>query len=775
MSTGGIIGGILGAVVGYFVSGGNPYGAYLGWTIGFGAGMMVDPLTPDMPSPGQPELGNLNISTSTEGAPIKDILGTTKIAQGNILWYGAQHIVEITNRVEPFGGKGTVGGIMGGATGKGDPEETSHQYYVSWALGICMGPVDTLYTIYNGDDVVWSGELNRPLAGGEETIVLTDMGSMTFYFGTDDQVANATLTSKLEDSTLNPAYRHQCYAFFNDCSTGNQERIPTMKFVLRKCPTFAFNANKTIQTYDYNPAHAKYYILSTLLEIPTAHLDATSFSDEADALSTEERGISICFNAQGAALNTYIEPILAHIDGILRWGNDGKFHPKLIRADEAVGALPSFDENDMLDTLELSRKSWYDTKNEIKVQYSERIVSGGLEPTAGDITVIDSWEFDTDVLFTLQEPVKIPAAWEGEGAYMAPYTTYWAVAVWLSSWFRKIRIDTFQIASKTGLITKSLTDQRTTILEPELSGSYQDYFNKTFFPNAYYFRSNDQIDSIMIYPAGNIGAKPSGQIADFEVGEFPCSTLTLSGLGTLCCTASIIVGVESRLKTFQINAVGGFGSDTFLDIYTFDYANDSYFDLIQTHMIGMIACCYTTGVSTNGYIFTIGIDIAGDIENSTYDTYQFENTACGRPKTLWMQGTDIDSVYAIIYDNGFNFTIKTINIDNFGNITLLNSDINTCTSLSSWSEFGICKIDQETIAIVGLDGLYGGRIYIYRIGSDGAISELKTLKFYDGTIGGKAPENFRIISLGNNIYFVSYMIFYGLTERHGHCTTLKIT
>ena len=764
MTVGMILGGVLGGAIGWMI--GGPAGAYYGFTIGFGVGAMVDPLIPDMPVPGMPELGNLNISTAEEGLPIKDVLGTTKISSGNIFWYGAQRVVEITEEVET-GGKG------GGGT---ENVVTGYNYYVSWALGICMGPVDTLYTVYNGDDVVWSGELNRPLAGGEETIVLTDMGSMTFYFGTADQVANVTLTSKLEDPTLSPAYRHQCYAFFNDCCTGTHERIPTMKFVLRKNPTFAFNASETIQTYDYNPAHAMYYILNTLLDIPTTYLDPTDFSDVADTLYTENRGISMLFDAYSPALTYLGESLLAHIDGLLRWGNDGKFHPKLIRADEAVGALPSFDENDMLSTLQLSRKSWYDTKNEVKVEYAERIYPG-FEAVAGIVTVIDSWEWDSDVLYILHASVKIPAAWEGEilSGYVAPFTTYWAVGMFAMSWAKIIRIDTFQIASETGLITKVLTDQRKTFLSYEALGSCQDYLKRSFFPGAYYFRSNNQIDSIMIYPAGNIGIEPAGHMADFGIIEYPCKAITLTGLGTLCCTVSSNVGTASKLNTFQVNAVAGFGTDVFMDSHSFIYTGDtSNFDLIQTHMVGMIACIYTTGTNVNGYIFTIGVDIAGDIEDSEYDSYQFENTTCYRPKIIWLQGTDTDSIYVLVYDNGANYTIKTLSIDNSGNISELSSNTGTCTSLTTWANFDICKVDKETIAVVGRDGLYGGRIYLYQISNSGAISELGTLKFYDGTIGGKAPEDFRIIYLGNNFYLISYMIYYGLTERHGHCTTIKI-
>lgn len=359
MSTGMWFGGVVGGVVGLMI--GGPVGAYYGATIGMGIGALIDPIQPDISSPGQPELGNLNISTANEGIPIKDMLGTVKISQGNIIWYCCERVVQVTEEVE--GGKGGGGSQQ---------VTTGYKYYASWALGLCMGEVDTLCTIYNGDDVVWYGELNRPVSGGEETITLTGMGSATFYFGTDDQAANATIGSNIADPTLNTPYRHLCWVFFNDCYIGPTERIPTMKFVLRKTPTFAFNANKIIQTYDYNPAHAQYYILNDMLEISTDYLNATAFSSVADTLYSENLGISMLFNSQNAAI-TYIESVLAHTDSIIRWGNDGKFHPKLIRADEDEGNLLSFDENDLLDDLEIERRSWYDTLNEVKVQYTEMI------------------------------------------------------------------------------------------------------------------------------------------------------------------------------------------------------------------------------------------------------------------------------------------------------------------------------------------------------------------------------------------------------------------
>jgi hypothetical protein len=371
MSTGMWIGGIVGGVIGAFW---GPVGVYYGATIGMGIGALIDPIQPDISSPGQPELGNINISTADEGIPIKDVLGTVKISQGNIIWYCCERVVAVTEDVDT-GGKG------GGGS---ETVTTGYKYYATWALGLCMGEVDALYTIYNGDDVVWYGELNRPASGGEETITLTNMGSATFYFGTNDQVANATIGANIADSTLNTPYRHLCWVFFNDCCIGPTERIPTMKFVLRKTPTFAFNANEIIQTYDYNPAHAQYYILNDMLEISIDYLNTTAFSNVADTLYSENRGISMLFSSQNAAI-TYIESILAHTDSIIRWGNDGKFHPKLIRADEDEGNLLSFDENALLDDLEIERRSWYDTLNEVKVQYTEMIDREIEDPPCQDV------------------------------------------------------------------------------------------------------------------------------------------------------------------------------------------------------------------------------------------------------------------------------------------------------------------------------------------------------------------------------------------------------
>jgi len=196
------------------------------------------------------------------------------------------------------------------------------------------------------------------------------IGSVDFYFGTDDHAANATVGTVISDSTLNTPYRNMCWAFFDDCYIGGYNRTPTYKFIVKKMPSNAFNASHEIQTYNVNPAHAMWYILSNLSGLPESWLHSADFSTLADTLFTESRGICLLFNKQQTVLN-YLETINNHVDNILRFDSDGKFHPKLIRKDYTVGTLPTIDETVMIGEPSLNRRSFVDTINEVKVQYSE--------------------------------------------------------------------------------------------------------------------------------------------------------------------------------------------------------------------------------------------------------------------------------------------------------------------------------------------------------------------------------------------------------------------
>lgn len=387
MSSGGLAGGVLGAVGGFFI--GGPLGALYGAQLGFGLGMLVDPITPDANVAGKLQAGELNISTAQEGLSIAEIMGSPKLT-GNVIGYWNSRSEEVKEEVQ--GGKGGGGG--------GQTVTAGYKYYLTWLMGLCMGPVDTFYSIYQNEKCIWEGELDRPVSGGEQTIVIPDFGSVTLYYGTDDQEINTTIQGLVEDSTLVPAYRHQCVIFFDDCFIGEYNRLPVMKFVIKKNTAFDWSANdrEAIETYDYNPAHGVYNILSNMIDLPTTFMNEDDFDSAGEALYCEGLGITMLMDRQSEALN-YLEQILYHVGAILRFNNDATFSMKLLRKDAVVGFLPIINEDMMLDDLTFGRGSWLSTINDIKIQHLLRYFESevGGEENVGD-GLVDNCEEAAPVL-----------------------------------------------------------------------------------------------------------------------------------------------------------------------------------------------------------------------------------------------------------------------------------------------------------------------------------------------------------------------------------------
>jgi len=325
MSFSNFMSGVVGAIYG-FIRGG-PYGAAIGFVIGFGLSLAADAMAPDMPSPGQPQTAKLNIPTADEGIPIPDLLGITKLS-GNYFQYFGSRVVEVT---EESGGKG----------GGGEEYVTGYKYYLSFAMGIALGPVDYLYAVYSGDDLIWSGALQRPASGLEivplgeyiekfgmeipiedEQEPSTVVGNMYFYYGTDNQAANSKMVANISNT---PPYRGLCYAFFDDVFIGGVNRVPSVRFVIGKYPEQSFNENEVIDVYDYNPAHAIWYVMThdLMADLPEEFMDEVTFSGVADTLLDESRGVSMLFDRQQTSL-AYVETILNHVGGIMTYGCDSK-------------------------------------------------------------------------------------------------------------------------------------------------------------------------------------------------------------------------------------------------------------------------------------------------------------------------------------------------------------------------------------------------------------------------------------------------------------------
>jgi hypothetical protein len=138
--------------------------------------------------------------------------------------------------------------------------------------------------------------------------------------------------------------------------------------------------------FDYNPAHAVWYLL-VQAGFPESRLNSESFLAAAITIYEEGKvdgvtdsgqevsvrgGISARLTSQ-IGVKEYIIQLLAHMNGVMTWANDGKFHLLLIRDNYSVEDLPIVNENVLLEEPMIDRASWPETYGEISVQYNKRI------------------------------------------------------------------------------------------------------------------------------------------------------------------------------------------------------------------------------------------------------------------------------------------------------------------------------------------------------------------------------------------------------------------
>lgn len=190
---GGVIGGAFGAA-----------GALVGRIAGAVAGSMIDRSLfggGDTVRSG-PRLGDVNVMTSTEGAPIPRVYGRARLS-GQVIWATPLEEV-VAETTESSGGKG-----FGGPT----TTTTTFSYFANFAVGLCEGEI---------------GRVGRIWADGK----LVDLATVQYrvHTGRDDQAADELIVAK-EGAGNAPAYRGLAYIVFERlalASFGN--RIPQLTF-----------------------------------------------------------------------------------------------------------------------------------------------------------------------------------------------------------------------------------------------------------------------------------------------------------------------------------------------------------------------------------------------------------------------------------------------------------------------------------------------------------------------------------------------------------------
>lgn len=186
---------VAGAAVGFVVSGFNPAGAALGWSLGATAGMLLFP--PEGPHTTGPRLNDREVQLATYGTPIPRCYGTFRVA-GTLIY--AKPLEEVTTDTE-IGGKG-------GASAT----QTTFSYFGTFALALCQGPIAGIGRIWADGKLIYDPQ------GG---LSVTAYPAPTVYLGTETQSADPTIQT--DKGALNtPAFRGTAYLVYS--------RLPLINF-----------------------------------------------------------------------------------------------------------------------------------------------------------------------------------------------------------------------------------------------------------------------------------------------------------------------------------------------------------------------------------------------------------------------------------------------------------------------------------------------------------------------------------------------------------------
>ena len=318
--------------------------------------------------------------------------------------------------------------------GGGSKQTIGYRYYIGLHMAFCHGPVDRVLEVKVADKTAWPSPnqnsdvpgipanlqqseaapavapyvngrptgfiwvplwptvaigqvtqsapiyINQPYLFGGDDREGGVQGFVTFHFGSQTEGQNPYLKLKLGNNV--PAFRGVLTA------VAQQVYVASMNPYIKPWSIYAsrilaqtdgsaqwYAAKATISTYDMNPAHMIRELLTNRIYgkgRDVSEIDDTTFAATADTLFNEAFGLSVVW-ADTRDVDTFIQSILAHIDGVLfqdRVTNRWKL--KLARNDYNINTIPVFDESNIIEMAELGRPLTAELVNQVTVTYWNR-------------------------------------------------------------------------------------------------------------------------------------------------------------------------------------------------------------------------------------------------------------------------------------------------------------------------------------------------------------------------------------------------------------------
>ena len=290
-----------------------------------------------------------------------------------------------------------------------------HRYYAGIQMGICRGSADgvVLKKIILDNKTVWEGT-STVSDDGYEINVRDDeffgeddgiRGTIRFFPGTPTQNVSSYLSAQHSAAgiTTTPAYRHVCYAVFEDFYWGNAPTVRQIEFVCERYPdTLGIGNNRKINTsantspsegaVDLAIPEIVHEILTDnnwgLGENPLTEI-GSSFTSSASTLRGEGNAMSMIWN-DGDSIEALLNTIMQQANGfVFKRMSTGEWDMNLARDDyldspldgspaDSANLLEFDEDNSKLNKY--SRGSWEETFNVFNVNWSDRNLKGKPNP-----------------------------------------------------------------------------------------------------------------------------------------------------------------------------------------------------------------------------------------------------------------------------------------------------------------------------------------------------------------------------------------------------------
>lgn len=371
----GLMGGAIGAAVGYLFFGiiglvlFGLAGAMAGQSASKGvtASAMKDAVASEF---------EMTASSETITAPV--IFGVVR-NPGNYLRYDKS-----TFRSEAITESQTQSGGKGGSKKQSVTTVTGYRYYMSFDVGLCLGPVRRIRAMYDGSKM-------KKIAQDQEFIgdsVLFNAandesgGNVRVYKGTMTQTRVVNEVYSQDDSN----YRGVCFACFQNWYIGTNSTPHTYLFELQRWPEVLDDDGNTIAGFnvrgsndsghdayeDANPAAIIFEIMRNKewgCGISVAHFNLASWKAVASYYASKNIGMSMSLESQ-QSVSDLIDLIRQHVNMAVIW--DGYQLSAKCLMDSESAVIDDVFTSDIVKEVKFSRPAWPSMTNELKMRFVNR-------------------------------------------------------------------------------------------------------------------------------------------------------------------------------------------------------------------------------------------------------------------------------------------------------------------------------------------------------------------------------------------------------------------